>query len=450
MKKAIFAICVLFALLAQPLAAQSSSMGGLGSEIDIFMLPNWAYLVSYNDVYAFLQGMYTESVPGIRIGFGKKTNTNNGQLHFYFAGTGFTLSDYTRATESAAGTLNTVPANYGGENGGGLSVQFDSLYNDSKFGAIKLGLNAGGIRVDEDLTETSAADYTRINTTGGSFTPSLEYGKNFFHTDGSMWTFSLGSSLAIPFSKTVTEGNIAGITTTTTDTSSQYTTWSLWPTFCYVFKPKTTPVYTIYSIYMSDTFGMQFFPDHLSTTKISNVAEEGWTERSHSYISNNFFSYVDAQHYITTSFLIRWRVQLGFISIVDEQGNTKIKDAASGTETETKISGEWHWLQPYLGGWIGFTYQAIPSFLSLTGAVAIPVGTNSTNWSLLHTTQTDEDNDYVTTTDTNTFSGIYTQFSLGVTMTLNPNVILELGTVMDANTQKTGLNAVALTLKYKR
>jgi hypothetical protein len=103
-----------------------------------------------------------------------------------------------------------------------------------------------------------------------------------------------------------------------------------------------------------------------------------------------------------------------------------------------------------LGGWIGFTYQLVPSFLSVTGAVAIPVGTNATTWSLLHTKQTNDDNDFVTTTDTNTFLGIYTQFSLGLTMTLNSNVTLELGTVMDANTQKTGLNAVALTLKYKR
>jgi hypothetical protein len=448
MKKAIFATCVLFALFARPLAAQNSSIGGLGSEIDVFMLPNWAYLVSYNDVYSFLQGTYTDSVPGLKMGFGKKTGVNAGQLHFYFAGTGFTLSDYTRSAESAAGTLNTVPLGYGAENGGGLSVQFDSLYSDSKFGAIKVGLNASGIRADEDLTETSATDFTRINTTAGSFTPSVEYGKNFQNDDGSMWTFSLYTGVALPFSETLTETAAAAQTTTTTQNQG-ITTWSLAPSFCYVFKPKTTPVYTIYSIYLLNTFGTQFYPEYSSTTKISNPAGEGWIKRPHSYISNNFFGYVDGQHYISTGFLIRWRTQFGFISIFDRQGTTKTKDAASGTETETKVSDEWYWLQPYLGGWIGFTYQLVPSFLSLTGAVVIPVGTNAISWSLLHTDQNDEANDYVTVTDTHSFSGVYTQFSLGVAMTLNSNISFELGTVMDANTQKTGLNAVSLTLKYK-
>jgi hypothetical protein len=448
MKKAIFAIYVFFALFAQPLAAQSSSLGGLGSEIDVFMLPNWAYLVSYDDVYSFLQGAYTDSVPGLKIGFGKKTGVNAGQLHFYFAGTGFTLSDYTRTTENATGTLNTVPADYGPENGGNLSIQFDSLYSDSKFGAIKLGLSASGIGADEDLSETSATDFTRINTTGGSFTPSIEYGKNFYNEDGSMLTFSLYTGVAIPFSETVTEIVTAANKTTATQNQG-FTAWSLAPSFCYIFKPKTTPVYTIYSIYLLDTFGMQFYPEYSSTTKISTPEGDGWTKRPHSYISNNFFGYVDGQHYISTSFLIRWRAQFGFISIFDKQGTTKTKDAASGTEMETKISDEWYWLQPYLGGWIGFTYQLIPSFLSLTGAVVIPVGTNAVSWSLLHTDQNDEVNDYVTATDTHSFSGIYTQFSLGVAMALNSNVSLELGTVMDANTQKTGLNAVSLTLKYK-
>jgi hypothetical protein len=97
MRKAIFAMCALFALLAQPLAAQSS-LGGLGSDIDLFMLPNWAYLVSYNDIYSFLQGLSLEGVPGARVGLGKKIGANGGQLHFYFAGTGFTLSYYTRTT----------------------------------------------------------------------------------------------------------------------------------------------------------------------------------------------------------------------------------------------------------------------------------------------------------------------------------------------------------------
>jgi hypothetical protein len=449
MRKALFTICALFALLAQSLAAQSSSIGGLGSEIDLFMLPNWAYLVSYDNIYSFLQGTYMDGLglPGVKIGFGKKTNTNAGQLHFYFAGAGFTLSDYTRATESAAGTFNTDPSGYGAETGGELSLQFDSLYSDSKFGAIKLGLKADGIRVDEDLNETSATDYTRINTIAGTFTPSVEYGKNFYHADGSMWTFSLATSLGIPFSETTAETATAAITTTDTQNPG-FTTWSLTPSFCYVFKPKTAPVYTIYSIYLLDTFGMRFYPEHSNTTKISGVAEEGWTGRPHSYISNNFFGYVDAQHYISTSFLLRWRVQLGFLSTFDKQGNTTAKDAATGTKTETKISEETYSLCPYLGGWIGFTYQLIPSFLSLTGAVAIPL-TNTTNWYLLHTEQTYEDYDYVTTSDYHLFSGIYTQFSLGVAMTLNPNVTFELGTIIDANTKKTGLNAVSLTFKYK-
>jgi hypothetical protein len=194
---------------------------------------------------------------------------------------------------------------------------------------------------------------------------------------------------------------------------------------------------------------MNFYPEHLSTTEISGVSGEGWTDRSHSYIYNNFFSYVDAQHYITPSFLLRWRVQLGFISIFDEQGNTTTKDAASGTETETKVSEEWYWLQPYVGGWIGFTYQIIPSFLSVTGGVAIPVGNHATTWYLYHTEQTDETEDSVTTSDYSEFSGFYTQFSLGATLMLNSNFSFELGTLMDANTEKTGLNSVALTVKYK-
>jgi hypothetical protein len=334
-------------------------------------------------------------------------------------------------------------------------MQFDSLYYNSKFGGLKLGLSAGGIMVDEDLNETAIDAYTKTNITQGTFTPSLEYGRNFFHEDGSMWTVSLGTGVGIPFSKTVTEVHSAGITTTTTDLPidnnspaiSAHTTWSLWPTFCYVFKPITAPVYTIWSIYLSDTFSMRFYPEHLTET--SGVSGEGWTGRSHSYIDNNFFSYVDAQHYITTSFLIRWRLQLGFVSIFDEQGNTKTKDAATGRETEIKISDEWYYLQPYLGGWIGFTYQAIPSFLSLTGGVSIPVVTNAASWYLLHSETTNDDNDYVTRSDTHNFSGIYTQFTLGAVLMLNQNITFELGTVMDANTKKTGLNAVSLTLKYK-
>jgi hypothetical protein len=264
-----------------------------------------------------------------------------------------------------------------------------------------------------------------------------------------MWTFSLGTSVAIPFSKTVTEEKSAGITTTTTDTSSMYTTWSLWPTFCYVFKPKIAPVYTIYSIYLSDTFGMQFYPDHLSTTKISNGKEEGWKDRSQSYITNNFYGYADGQHYISTIFLIRWRAQFGLYSIFEEYGNTKTKDT-SGTVTEEKISRESYTMWPYVGGWIGFTYQAIPSFLSLTGAVQFPiVGANAMSWWFQHTKTTYADADFVSTEDYSGFYGFYTQFTLGAAVMLNSNVTFELGTVMDANTKKTGLNAVSLTLKYK-
>jgi hypothetical protein len=146
--------------------------------------------------------------------------------------------------------------------------------------------------------------------------------------------------------------------------------------------------------------------------------------------------------------LLRWRTQFGLVTIFDEQGHTKTQDT-SGNVTETKVSDEWYWIQPYVGGSIGFTYQAIPSFLSITGAVSIPVGTNATYWSLYHTKTTNDDNDSVATSDVNTFSGFYTQFSLGATMMLNSNVSFELGTVMDASTQKTGLNSVALTLKYK-
>jgi hypothetical protein len=297
MRKAIFALCALLALSAQPLAAQSSSsssIGGLGSDIDIFMLPNWAYLVSYNNIYSFLQGMYNGN-PGVSAGFGKKTGINAGQLHFYLAGTGFTLSDYTRTTETAAGSFEGVPYS-SNENGGRLSLQFDSLYSDSKFGAVKLGLYANGIGVDEDLNETTATEYTETKTNSGTFTPSIEYGKNFYHDDGSMWTISLLTSVGIPFSKTVTETHTAAITQTVTDTSSSYTTWSVAPSFAYLFKPKVAPVYTIYSLYLLDTFSLQFYPDHLSTTKISNGTAEGWTDRSHSYIYNNFFGYVDGQH----------------------------------------------------------------------------------------------------------------------------------------------------------
>jgi hypothetical protein len=448
MRKAIFAMCALFAVLAQPLAAQSSSLGGLGSEIDVFMLPNWAYLVGYSNIYSFVQGTYTNSEPGLKAGFGKKTSKNAGQLHFYLAGKGFTLSDYTRSTESVAGTFDTVPTGYGDENGGGLTMQFDSLYSDSKFGAVKLGLNANGIRVDEDLIETSSTDYTKTKTTAGTFTPSLEYGKNFSHDDGSMWTFSLRSSVGIPFSKTVEE-RVAGNITNTRTNNNGYTTWSVAPSFAYVFKPKIAPVYTIYSFYLLDTFSMLFYPEHFETREISGVSGEGWTKRPHSYIHNNFFGYVDAQHYVTTGFLLRWRAQFGFISIFDKQGNTTTKDLASGVETETKISDEGYVLQPYLGGYVGFTYQLIPSFLSVTGGVAIPVGTNAIYWWLSHTETNNDDDDVVTTTDTNVFAGIYTQFSLGMAMMLNSNITLELGTVIDANTQKTGLNSVALTLKYK-
>jgi hypothetical protein len=448
MRKAIFAMCALFALLAEPLAAQSS-IGGLGSDIDIFMLPNWANLVSYNDIYSFLQGTYGGG-QGVSIGFGKKIGANDGRLHFYFASSGFTLSDYTRDTESAADSLEGVPTGYGAENGAGLTMQFDSLYYNSKFGGLKLGLNASGIRVDEDLNETAPDEYTEQKITAGTFTPSLEYGRNFIHADGSMWTVSLGSSVAIPFSETVTETKTAGITTTTTDTSSKYMTWALWPTFCYVFKPITAPVYTIWSIYLSDTFSMRFYPDYLTETEISGVSGGGWTERSHSYINNLFFSYVDSQNYITPALLIRWRLQLGLISTFEEQGNTKTKDAATGTETERKESVESYVMQPYLGGWIGFTWQAIPSFLSIIGAVAIPVGTNATYWYFLHSETTDDDNDSVTTADYSGFAGFYTQFSLGATMMLNSNLTFELGTVMDASSQRTGLDSVALTLKYKK
>jgi hypothetical protein len=476
MRKAIFAICALFVLLAQPLAAQSSSIGGLGSDIDIFMLPNWAYLVGYSNIYTFVQGMYTDEVPanvvepvkpatqGIRAGFGKKIGPNSGQLHFYFAGTGFSLSDYTRSTETAAGSLKGVPPStsygYGTDTGGGLTMQFDSLYSNSKFGAIKLGLSASGIVVDTDLDERSATDYTETKTTRGTFTPSLEYGKNFYHDDGSMWTFSLGNRVAIPFYKTVTEEQTGGITTTTTNTinpantdipgiSARYTTWTIAPTFLYMFKPKTAPVYTLYSLFLMDEVLLAFFPEYLTTTEVTNGATDGWTERSHSYFSNHFFGYVDAQHYITMSFLLRWRAQFGFLSSFEEYGNTKTK-ATDGTVTERKESTERYTLWPYVGGWIGFTYQAIPSLLSVTGGVALPiVGSNAASWYFQHTEITDDDYDLVTTADYTGFFGFYTQFSLGATLTLNSNFSFELGTLMDANTQKTGLNSVALTLKYK-
>jgi hypothetical protein len=461
MKKAIFAICVLFALLAQPLAAQSSSIGGLGSDIDLFMLPNWAYLVSYNNIFSFLQGSYNNTTPGVRAGFGKKTGVNEGQLHFYFAGTGFALKDYTRTTEGSAGDLETVPY-AADENGGGLTLQFDSLYSDSKIGAIKLGLSASGIRVDEDLNETAANAYTETKITGGTFTPSVEYGKNFYHDDGSMWTISLGSSVAIPFTKTVTEEQIAGLTTTITDTSStattlgsntslgsvssSYTTWSLIPTFAYIFKPKVAPVYSIYSIYLYDLFAMRFYPEHLTTTELS-TGKEGWKDRSQSYIYNMFYGYVDGQHYVTPSFLLRWRAQYGLISIFEEYGDTETKDASTGVVTKEKTSQESYSLNPFVGGWIGFRYQAIPSLLSVTGGVTFPIAGTLAYWYFLHTETTYADR--VLTSDYTAFSGFYTLFSLGATLTLNSNVSFELGTVIDAGTQRTGLDSVALTLKYK-
>ncbi|GHV95367.1 hypothetical protein AGMMS50293_16870 [Spirochaetia bacterium] len=460
-KKIIFAVLAVLVLGALPLAAQNSPAGGLATgnvinrDLDTYMLVNFAPFLAYDKFFTFGQA----SVNGIQAGYA--TKIGGGFFNFYLSGSGFSFSDKVRKTNDGTKTYEEPSTLDGsGDTGPGFNLQFDTIYGRPDMGVFKLGLNFDGVGKDEDLTEYAANDdYIKAITNSGTITPSIAFGKNFIHDDYSMLLVNGEVSLRIP----TNNENIVKIkpdpvftVPTTTTTSANATRLEVKPGMWYFFKPKLEPVTTITSIYLLDTFVMEFSPQDYQKIEIPGYLMDVSTKFDRTYIANTLFGYVNSQYYLTSRFSLAWRLNysIGFYS---NKYETVVTSTTAGTPTTvTELSADAFYLVLAVAPRLAFSYQAVPATLTLTGAVVLNSlgNANMIGWQYMRTkTDTKIYNlapiDTVTTDERNTFTGINATFSMGAAWNLSPRLALESGFSLNTAGLASLLSSVNIAAVYK-
>ncbi|MCL2127216.1 MAG: hypothetical protein FWH38_03080 [Treponema sp.] len=463
------AILILFAG-ALPVAAQNSPAGGLAAgnvvnrDVDTYMMVNFAPFLNYDKFFTFFQASMYNSVlqaagsPGFQAGYA--TKVGGGFMNFFLNTSGFSLNDSSTKTNDGTDTLENSSST------GNLNLQFDTIYGTNDLGTFKLGLNFANVGQVNSLAETSSDDYVKTNSKTGTLATSLEYGKNFIHSDFSM--LLAGGKVTVRFpmggAKAVTETRAAGATTTETviDPQNAYSAsfpnldlnnvrLDIAPQMWYFFTPQLEPMLVISHIYLVDTYTMMFFPDEIYTEERAG-ASNGYIRRDHNYLANNLFGYYNRQYSVSSRFSFAWRVNLQAAFYYDKRDHSFTRDPG-GAELEDKKINEALWLTVNVAPRLAFSYQAIPGTLVLNGAVVInPLGgTTAIGWQLTRSKVTEDNgNEKITVSNNNTFTGINPVFSLGAAWNLSPFLILEGGASISAAGAGNPLSDVSVAVVYKR
>ncbi|MCL2066201.1 MAG: hypothetical protein FWG99_01900 [Treponema sp.] len=459
---------LILAFGVMPLAAQNSPAGGLATgnvinrDIDTYMMVNFAPFLYYDKFFSFAQtSMYssvlqTAGVSGLQAGFA--TRAGSGFFNFFLNTSGFSLADSTTETDLGTNVLENSSTD------GKFNFQFDTIYGSTDLGAFKLGLNFVNFGQINTLVETTSSDYEKKTINTGTFAASIEYGKNFINDDFSM--LLTGGKVTVRFpmgdSKAITETSAAGRTTTTTEIDPQNAYSAAYPNLdlnnirldvapqmWYFFTPKLEPMVVISHVYLVNTFTMMFFPEEMRTVEQSGSS--GYTRQDREYLANNLFGYYNRQYSINSRLSLAWRVNLQVAFYYDKRDYSYTK-APGGSETVDKRINETLWLTVNVAPRLAFSYQAVPGTLILNGAVVLNQlgGATSTGWQLTQTKVTDDNNDTVSTTDTNTFTGINPVFSLGAVMNLSPHLLLEGGLSINTTGASNPLGDVSVAVIYKK
>jgi hypothetical protein len=462
-RKFFLVILVQAALTVLPLGAQSSPAAGLnylGSDIGLFMLPNYAHYVAYTDYITYFQA----STNGVQAAYG--TKKLGGNLHFFLSGSGFSLLDQVRETDNGT-KIYEEPGILDGaaDTGGAFTLTFNSLYVNPALGIFKAGLAVSGVGRDTDLTENGTTDdYTKIiNRPYGYITPSLSYGKNFTYADNSMFVFNLGASVAIPGGNgDTTETSTGGIITTTT-TSDDPWALNVLPEFAYFFKPRVQPVYAVTSIYAQDIFTTYFYPEERTKVEVTGQSD-GYTRQDRSFFANTLWGYINRQYYPTTRFSISWRIFYAVYTGWTTNGVTKT--TTGGAETSNETTSDTFDLGIGIAPRIAFYYQVVPSLLTLFGGITLNEIGSYTNFIGYTFSKTEiatgnaypaggeAYNNNTATFTAHAFNGINAKFNLGVVWKLTQNFELDSGVGFTMGAAGTGkmaaLNSITVSAVYRK
>jgi hypothetical protein len=444
MKKITLIVFAAALLCAIPLAAQNSPAGGsatggaINRDIDLYMLVNFAPYVAYTDFFSYAQA----NAAGVGAGFGKKLG-NGGFLHFYTTGNFLTLTDKVKESDNGSKTWEEPGAIGGADGGGRFTLQFDTLYGNPQIGTFKLGLNFAGVGQDVDLTENAAnSDYTKETTNYGTITPALTWGKNWINADYSMFLFNAALAVGIPTSNGSIQETKAGSTTTTVTKNDSPVTATLTPGIFYFFAPKDGHVT---SIHANNAIFMRFYQEENQKTETS--LGTATREQKREYFSNTLTGYVNRQYVLNPRFVFAWRV-IGQIAVTaGKDGEEKTKPPVGSTtsnETVTETFGLTALVMPR----VAVSYQLVPQVLTLNGSIAVTGPMYLFNQTKV--TDSSGASTVVTTTETNTFSGMNAAFGAGFAWNLTPNFILDAGVAATAAGNGMNLSSITIAAVYKK
>ena len=449
----LFVLIILIAGL-MPLMAQNSPAGALATgnvinrDVDTYMMVNFAPFVSYDNFFTFMQGsMSSFASPGFSAGYATKLRGN--LLHFYLNTSGLSLDNTT-------GTIDGVQKGETLDKSKSLNLQFDTAFGNLDLGVFKLGLNFASVGKDETYSETSPVDSTRKNTNHGTFTTSLEYGKDFVHDDFSMLLAGGRVSLRLPWggARTIEEQTTGGTTTKTTTIPNGITDCTrleIAPQFWYFFKPKIEPRVVISHIYMINTFVLQFYPEETKTIDWPG-SPNGYTRRARSYVGDTLFGYYNRQYTMTPRLSIAWRINYSVGFYYYNQGYTSEVTSAGGAENETRKRESELYLTANIMPRLAFAYQLIPATLTLNGAIVVnriePI--NAFGWQFYRNKAADKDADITTIGTRNIFGSINPTFNLGAAWNLSPYLIVESGLSITTSQANNHLGEVSIGVVYKR
>ena len=449
-------IIVLLVLLAgfMPLMAQNSPAGALTSgnvinrDVDTYMMPNFAPLVAYDSFFSFTQGsMSNFASPGFSAGYGTKIRGN--LLHFYLNTNGLLL-------DNTSGTIEGVQTGEMSDKSGNLNLQFDTAFGNLDLGVFKLGLNFAGTGKDEMYSETSPDNYTEKTTRHGTFTSSIEYGKDFIHDNFTMLLVGGRVSLRLPWGggKTIDDQTTGGVTTKTTTIPTGITNCyrlEIVPQFWYFFLPKLEPRVVISHMYMINTFVLQFYPEETKTIEWAG-SPDGYTRRSRNYVGNTLFGYYNRQYTMSPRLTLAWRINYSLGFYYYSQGYTREITTAGGMENEIKKEESELYLTANIMPRLAFGYQLIPGTLVMNGAIVInriePI--NAFGWQFYRNKTVDDAADITTISMRNIFGSINPTFNLGAAWNLSPYLILESGVTIGTSNASNFLNEVSIGVVYKK